>query len=134
MLSRGIIILGMEDVPPGEDWPEATERSLPRPLSASIEHIVPLAAGSTDDRGNLQLAHLFCNLHKNAFSPGHGFTRPEYVRAVLANLIDGTPVPEAIHRGCFSWAYPASRRGEFMIALHIAAGQVEADPRYGDPA
>jgi hypothetical protein len=137
MLIREITVeeLAVEDVPPEEDWPEPTERLPPRPLSASIDHIVPLAADGTDDRGNLQLAHLFCNLHKNASSPGTGFTRPEYVRAVLANLIDGTPVPEVIHRGCFpSWAYPASRRVEFMIALSIAAGEVEGDPRYGDPA
>ncbi len=118
-----------------KDWPEPTERFLRRPLSASVDHIVPMAAGGTDDRSNLQIAHLFCNLHKSASRSGVGFRRPEYVRAVLANLIDGTPVPEAIHRGCFpSWAYPASRRGELMITLYIAAGQVEADPRYGDPA
>ena len=55
---------------------------------------MPLAAGGTDDRSNLQLAHLFCNLHKNASRPGAGFTRPEYVRAVLANRIDDTPCPK----------------------------------------
>lgn len=125
--------LVVEDVPSEEDWPQPTERLPRRPLSASIDHIVPLAAGGTDDRGNLQTAHLFCNLHKNASSAGTGFTRPEYVRAVLLNLIDDTPVPEVIHRGCFpSWVYPARRRVEFMIALHIAAGEIGADPRYGD--
>lgn len=118
-----------------EDWPEPTERLLRNPLSASVDHIVPLAAGGTDDRSNLQIAHLFCNLYKGASRPGAGFTRPEYVRAVLANLIDGTPVPEVIRRGCFpSWAFPARRQVEFMIALYIAAGEVEADLRYGDPA
>lgn len=116
-----------------EDWPEPTERLLRRPLSASVDHIVPMAAGGTDDRSNLQIAHLFCNLHKNAYRSGVGSRRPEYVRAVLANLIDGTPVPEAIRRGCFpSWAFPARRQVEFMIALLIAAGEVEADLRYGD--
>lgn len=118
-----------------EDWPEPTERLLRRPLSASVDHIVPMAAGGTDDRSNLQIAHLFCNLHKNAYESGVGSRRPEYVRAVLANLIDGTPVPEAIHRGCYpSWAFPARPQVEFMIALLIAAGEVEADLRYGDLA
>jgi HNH endonuclease len=124
-----------EDVPSEEGWPQPTERLPRRPLSASIDHIVPLAAGGTDDRANLQLAHLFCNLHKNDSSAGTGFTRPEYVRAVLLNLIDGTPVPEVIRRGCFSsWDYPANRRVEFTFALYIAAGEVEADPRHGYPA
>jgi hypothetical protein len=96
---------------------------------------VPLAAGGTDGRSNLQIAHLFCNLYKNAYRSGVGFRRPEYVRAVLPNLIDGTPVPEAIRRGCFpSWAFPARQQVEFMIALLIAAGEVEADLRYGDLA
>jgi HNH endonuclease len=124
----------VEDVLPGEDWPELTEHRPRRPLSASIDHIMPLEAGGSDDGDNLQLAHLFCNLHKNDSRPGSGFIRPEYVRAVLANLIDGTPVPELVHRGCFpSWAYPAPRNVECMIALLIAAGDVGADPRYGDP-
>ena len=125
-----------QDVPPGELSIEPGPDRVPRrPLSASIDHIVPRIAGGADDLGNLQIAHLFCNLHKNAFSSRHGFTRPEYVRAVLADLMEGTPVPELIHRGCFpSWAYPARRRVEFMIPLYIAAGVVEADPSYGDPA
>lgn len=49
--------------------------------------------------------------------------------------MEGTPVPELIHRGFFpSWAYPARRQVEFMISLYIAAGVVEADLSYGDPA
>jgi HNH endonuclease len=127
--------LVVEDVASGELSAELPERLPRRPLSASIDHIVPRIAGGGDDPGNLQIAHLFCNLHKNAFSSGHGFTRPEYVRAVLADLMEGTPVPELIHRGCFpSWAYLASRQVEFMISLYIAAGVVDADPSYGDPA
>jgi hypothetical protein len=130
-----IEVLVVEDVPPREECPDPTEPLPPHPLSASIDHIVPLVAGGTDDHSNLQLAHLFCNLHKNAFRSGVGFRRPEYVRALLANLTDSTPVPEAIHRGCFPlWAYPASRQVEFKIALYIAAREVAADRRYGNPA
>jgi hypothetical protein len=32
-----------------------------------------------------------------------------------------------------SWQWPANPRIEYMIALYIASGQVDADPRYGDP-
>lgn len=82
----------------------------------------------------MQIAHLLCNLHKNASSGDDGFSRPEYARAVLDRLLDGTPVPEGVYRACSpTWAYPASRRVEFVIALYIAAGQIEADPRNGDP-
>jgi hypothetical protein len=96
--------------------------------------VVPVAAGGTHSRANVQIAHLFCNLHKNAGSGDEGFNRPEYVRAVLGQLLDGTPVAEDVHRACFpSWAYPASQRVESMIALYIAAGDIAPDPRYGDP-
>lgn len=36
----------------------------PAPLYGSIDHIVPLAVGGTNDLTNLQLAHLRCNLSK----------------------------------------------------------------------
>ncbi len=39
-------------------------RKHPDPLCASIDHIVPVAAGGTNDLANLQLAHLRCNLVK----------------------------------------------------------------------
>ena len=38
--------------------------SHPDPMYGSIDHIVPVAAGGTDDPANLQLAHLRCNLSK----------------------------------------------------------------------
>lgn len=34
----------------------------PDPLSRSIDHIVPLSSGGTDETSNLQLAHLRCNI------------------------------------------------------------------------
>jgi 5-methylcytosine-specific restriction endonuclease McrA len=37
----------------------------PDPLFGSIDHIVPLSRGGTNDLANLQLAHLRCNLSKN---------------------------------------------------------------------
>ncbi len=104
------------------------------PLAASVDHIVAIAAGGTHSRDNVRISHLFCNMHKNNSRPDGPFSRPEYMRAVLANLIDGTPVSEEIHRSCFaSWAYPSTRQVEYMIALYIAAGEVAADPRFGDP-
>jgi hypothetical protein len=37
----------------------------PHPLSASIDHIIPISKGGTHERKNLQLAHLECNLKKH---------------------------------------------------------------------
>jgi 5-methylcytosine-specific restriction endonuclease McrA len=36
----------------------------PDPGCASVDHIVPKAAGGTNDPTNLQLAHLLCNVRK----------------------------------------------------------------------
>lgn len=38
----------------------------PDPMSSSIDHIVPVALGGTDDEENLQLTHLACNRTKGA--------------------------------------------------------------------
>lgn len=38
----------------------------PDPMSASIDHIVPLALGGAHVRENVQLAHLRCNISKGA--------------------------------------------------------------------
>jgi len=46
-----------EDVPPGEWLPASYDL-----LAASIDHIVPVSAGGSDDPSNLQIAHLCCNL------------------------------------------------------------------------
>lgn len=37
----------------------------PNPLSASVDHIVPIAEGGDDTPANVQLAHLRCNLSKS---------------------------------------------------------------------
>lgn len=41
----------------------------PDPGSRSLDHIVPLAAGGTHTQGNLQYAHLICNLIKGTRMP-----------------------------------------------------------------
>ena len=104
----------------------------PRALSPSIDHIIAVSAGGTHTRTNVRITHLWCNTERNSGEP----SPPECMRAQLSRLLDGTPVPEEIHRRQFpSWRWPASRRIETMIALYIAAGQLAADPRYGgDPA
>lgn len=38
--------------------------SWPDPLSRSIDHILPISAGGPDHLGNVQLAHLACNIAK----------------------------------------------------------------------
>lgn len=49
------------------------DRSLahPDPMSASLDHIVPLAAGGLHERANAQLAHLRCNSVKGARATGN---------------------------------------------------------------
>lgn len=42
------------------------DRLAPHPLSASLDHIVPLAAGGTHEPANVQLAHFRCNSLKGA--------------------------------------------------------------------
>lgn len=37
----------------------------PHPLSASLDHLIPLALGGNHVRSNVVLAHLTCNLKKN---------------------------------------------------------------------
>lgn len=37
----------------------------PDPMSATIDHIIPLAKGGTNDQENLQLAHFWCNRQKS---------------------------------------------------------------------
>jgi 5-methylcytosine-specific restriction endonuclease McrA len=38
----------------------------PEPMSASLDHITPLARGGAHTRANTQCAHLVCNLKKQA--------------------------------------------------------------------
>jgi hypothetical protein len=87
--------------------------------------------GGPHTRANVRITHLSCNLETNNL----GTPSPKYMRAHLSELLDGTPVPEELHRSLFpSWRWPAKPLVEQMIALSITAGWVAADPRYGDPA
>jgi hypothetical protein len=104
--------------------PDAT-----RALSPSIDHIVTVSDGGTHTRDNVRITHLWCNTERNNGKP----PSPEYMRAQLTQLLDGTPIPEELYRNS-RWPWPASPRIEYMIALQIEAGRVAADPRYGDPA
>lgn len=45
--------------------PVARQRIAPHPLSPSLDHVVPRAAGGDDEPGNLQTAHLRCNESKH---------------------------------------------------------------------
>lgn len=42
------------------------KHAYPHPLSASVDHIIPVAIGGATDIQNLQLAHLCCNHRKGA--------------------------------------------------------------------
>lgn len=102
----------------------------PRALAPSIDHIVAVSRGGAHTRDNVRITHLWCNTERNNGTP----RSPELMRAQLTRLLDGTPLPEALHRSASpSWRWPASPRIEYMIALYIEAGRVTADPRYGDP-
>jgi len=89
----------VEDVPCEEhlDWPQQDEIETDRdydPLAASIDHILPRSRGGTDDDGNLQIAHLRCNLLKNDGAQ----PSPQYARAQLSLTLDGTPIPYRVWR------------------------------------
>ena len=103
----------------------------PRALSPSVDHIVAVSAGGSHARVNVRITHLWCNVER-----GNGRTpSPQHMRARLSQVLDGVPIPEDLHRSrAPSWHWPASPRIEYIIALHIMAGLVTGDPRYGDPA
>lgn len=49
--------------------PIARDQKWPHPLSASLDHIVPLSKGGTHEQANLQWTHLVCNIRKGAHAP-----------------------------------------------------------------
>lgn len=50
--------------------PVSRTKRHPDPLAGSIDHIVPIAMGGTNDLTNLQLAHLRCNWEKRQHGGG----------------------------------------------------------------
>lgn len=44
----------------------------PHPLSPTLDHIIPLAAGGTHERKNVQCAHFICNSTKGSGCAPHG--------------------------------------------------------------
>jgi 5-methylcytosine-specific restriction endonuclease McrA len=47
-----------------------SNQSYPHPLSASVDHIVPLSQGGTHEPANVQLTHLSCNVRKGVRGGG----------------------------------------------------------------
>lgn len=48
----------------------------PSPMSKSLDHVIPLSRGGAHIEGNVQLAHLSCNLRKGARVAAEGATPP----------------------------------------------------------
>jgi hypothetical protein len=86
-----------------------------RALSPSIDHVIAVSDGGPHARANVRIAHLWCNVERN----NSKLLTPEYMRAQLSWLLDGTPVPEELHRSFSpSRRWPASLRVEYMIAIY----------------
>lgn len=73
----------------------------PDPLSAAIDHVVPIAAGGPDALGNVQLAHQGCNWRKSSKdSIGIGpeeFIHPAVVTRFLGKARSGPGASSARH-------------------------------------
>jgi hypothetical protein len=68
---------------------------------------------------------LVLHQEKNAHQEGQGAESLDFMRAMLARRLYGTPIPEALWRAKFSlW----SMRHEYMLALQIELGNVAAEP------
>jgi hypothetical protein len=115
---------------PGEDDDEEDEVAVDEPRydlsAASVDHIVPVSVGGGDDRGNLQISHLFCNMSKGAGESPN----PEYAAAWLHYRLDGTPVPARLWqrerrsvRGTRGW-----RIRYLLLALACERGEVAIEP------
>jgi hypothetical protein len=52
------------------DLPVSRTLKHPHPMSPSIDHVVPVDDGGTDDPANLATAHLACNIHKHTAAMG----------------------------------------------------------------
>lgn len=52
------------------DLPVSRTLKHPHPMSPSIDHLVPVDDGGSDDPANLATAHLACNVHKHTAAMG----------------------------------------------------------------
>jgi hypothetical protein len=52
------------------DLPVSRTLNHPHPMSPSIDHLVPVDEGGTDEPANLATAHLACNVHKHTAAMG----------------------------------------------------------------
>jgi HNH endonuclease len=113
---------------PGDD--EQVELAVDEPqydlLAASLDHMVPVSAGGSDDPDNLQISHRFCNLSKGAGESPN----PLYAAAWLRYRLDGTPVPARLwqrerkpRRGTLGW-----RARYLMLAQACERGEVLIEP------
>jgi hypothetical protein len=50
--------------------PVARDREYPDPLAPSLDHVVPVSQGGTNDPANLRLVHLVCNLRRRHLGGG----------------------------------------------------------------
>lgn len=125
--------LALEDIPSGQqvdDPPEAVEEVTRHydPLAASIDHMLLKSRGGTDHDGNLQIAHLRCNLLKH----DQAEPSPEYAQARLSLTLDGTPVPFGVWQRAvppLPRGTPARRAlGRLPPPWMVERGQVAVEP------
>jgi hypothetical protein len=119
-------ILESSVVLPDEQVELAVDEPLYDLLAASLDHVVPVSAGGSDDPGNLQISHRFCNMSKGAGdSPD-----PAYAAAWLRYRLDGTPVPARLWQEQRS--FPRGTRGwrirYLMLAQACERGEVRIEP------
>lgn len=131
-LTMSVSDLRVEDVPAGSPADEPREdvelaRRRYDPLAASIDHMLPISRGGSDDDSNLQITHLRCNLLKH----DQAQPSPEYAKARLSLTLDGTPVPFRVWRR----THPLPRRGSPAWRVRglpppwmIERGQVAVEP------
>lgn len=76
------------------------ELSYPHPLSSTVDHIVPVArGGSLSDPGNLQAAHLICNVQKSDKLPGDSATKTTGRKKTISNRVLPASMDWATYKG-----------------------------------
>ncbi len=65
----------------------------PHKMSASLDHVIPIARGGTHTKGNVQCSHLVCNVLK-----GDKMPTPQNAMHPWVSAISGPPSRERLHR------------------------------------